>query len=93
MTDKFTYNELKEMSEEFEQENASLELRTEVIKAICELPEINIDWLLLENCNNKILRYYADNPEKLPRDPWMFKRMLTIDAKECGIYLTKVQEV
>ena len=93
MTDLFMYDELTEMAEEFEQENASVELRTEVIKAICELPEINIDWSVLEDCNPKILRYYADNPEKLPRDPWMFKRMLTIDAKECGIYLTKVQEV
>lgn len=92
MKEKFDYNELKEMAETFARDNESLALRIEVIKEICELPEVNIKWSKLKQ-EIKLLLYYAENPEQLPKDPKMFKIILTREAKECGVYLTEIQTV
>lgn len=76
MKEKFDYADLKDIAETFACDNESFALREEVIKEICELPEINVKWSKLDR---KILRYFAECPENIPRDPWMFKRMLKAD--------------
>lgn len=76
MKEKFDYAELKDICETFARDNESMALRIEVIKEICELPEVNIDWSKLDI---KILRYYAEEPQNIPRDSWMFKRTLKAD--------------
>lgn len=86
MKEKFDYTDLKDMAETFANDNESLALRIEVIKEICELPDVNIKW---EKIDIKHLKYYAENPEHLPRDPKMFKIVLTREAKEYGVYLTE----
>ena len=86
MKEKFDYTDLKDMAETFANDNESLALRIEVIKEICELPDVNIKWAKLDI---KHLKYYAENPEHLPGDPKMFKIVLTREAKEYGVYLTE----
>ena len=89
MKEKFDYNELKDMVQTFANDNEPMSLRIEIIKEICELPEVNVKWSKLDT---KHLRYYAECPEHLPKDPKMFKIVLTREAKEYGVYLTEVQQ-
>lgn len=73
MKERFDYNDLKDMAETFARDNESMALRIEVIKEICELPEVNIKWSKLDI---KELAYYAQNPNQLPKDPAMFRIVL-----------------
>jgi hypothetical protein len=88
MKEKFDYLELKDLLETFVADNEGLMLRIEVVKEICELPDVNIRWTKLDI---KHLKYYADNPERIPRDPKIFKAVLTREAKDYGVYLTEVK--
>lgn len=88
MKERFDYTELKDMAETFARDNESMALRIEVIKEICELPEVNVKWTKLDL---KHLRYYAENPENIPIDPKIFKIVLTREAKEYGVYLTEIK--
>ena len=90
MKERFDYSDLKDMAETFARDNESMALRIEVIKEICELPEVNISWTKLDI---KHLKYYAECPEHLPRDARMFKIVLTREAKEYGVYLTNIEQV
>ena len=90
MKERYDYADLKDMAECFARDKESEALRIEVIKEICELPEVNIKW---SNLDIKHLKYYADNPEKLPKDPKMFKMVVTCEAKGYGIYLTEIQHI
>lgn len=90
MKERYDYNDLKEMAETFAIDNESMALRIEVIKEICELPEVNVKWSKLDI---KHLKYYAECPEHLPRDPKMFRIVLTREAKEYGVYLTSIPTI
>ena len=72
----FSYNELKEMAEFFAEDNTSMALRIEVIKDLCEASGVN--W---SEYDVKFLKYYAEEPDHIPADPWMFKRALCMDAR------------
>lgn len=82
--DRFDYNDLRDMAEVFCQNKDDMAIRIEVIKEICELPEVGIDWGKLDK---RILYYYAQCPEHIPASPWMFKRAIHMDAEEMGIYI------
>ena len=82
--EKYDYNDLRDMAEVFCQDKENMGLRIEVIKEICELTEVAIDWRKLDM---RILYYYAQCPEHIPADPWMFKQAIRIDAKDIGIYI------
>lgn len=84
MKEKFDYNDLRDMADVFCIDNESMELRIEVIKEICELPEVAIDWRKLDI---RLLRYYAKCPKHIPADPRMFKRAIIMDTKAVGIYI------
>ena len=90
MKERYNYEDLRDMLECFAMDNESEALKIEVIKEICELPEVNIKWSYLDI---KHLKYYADNPEKLPKDPKLFKIIVIREAKEYGIYLTEIQHI
>lgn len=74
MEERFDYVVLKDMAEFSAKNNESVDIRVEIIEAICELPEVNIPWKKLDP---KILLYYAENPEdRLPCHPFYIKRQI-----------------
>lgn len=87
--ERYDYADLKDMAEFFRQKKKSMALRIEVIKEICELSEVNVKWSRLDI---KHLRYYAECPERIPADPWMFRRTLIREAKDYGVYLNEFLE-
>lgn len=85
MKDRFDYADLKDMLEVAKIDNDSLAYRLEIVKEICELPTIRIDWT---KADKRQLYYYATTGESLPLDPWMFRCEFLRDSKELGIYLS-----
>lgn len=89
MKDRFDFYDLKDMAETFATDNESMALRIEVIKEICELPEVNIKWSKLPK---QILYYYAQCPEHIGCHPWWFKRAICNDARGYGIIINGIDE-
>lgn len=85
MKDRFDYADLKDMLEVAKIDNDSLAYRLEIVKEICELQTIKIDWM---KADKRQLYYYATTGESLPLDPWMFRREFLKDSKELGICLS-----
>ena len=81
MKERYDYNDLRELVEFFADNNEPMKERIEVIKAICELPEVNIPWAKI---SPKILFYYAQSTNRIPAAAWMFKRAILKDVEAMG---------
>lgn len=84
MRENFSYAELREIVHMFAEDGTDIDLRMDVVREILNTPEMNqsihkADWDLLDE---RLIRYYAMYPDRIAKDPRLFRINLVIESRE-----------